>query len=286
MQKDEQEVPTSENNSRDHHNAIVRPLGPGHAVAHRSTERHAGAPTKTGIRELLVVFLTLRPHPSNNATKRSSFLLAGDMDKHQDDLVGVERAFYLKNLVQQPQIPILPTTTQARCYQWATQNCEVDGEALFWVGYFQVQAARQELAKLLQEEDRPKHGGNMTQLIISSLWNQMNVGICALEKVVQELDPCCIRSLAFLGSAYSIRWRFAMDATAAHPEQFGLCQEEELEKAAVVLQRAISLGSIFGEVLGKDSKESDSQATLLLQLEEIFILQGRMEDARKLTKLH
>lgn len=37
---------------------VLKPCGPGHAVAHRGTERHAGAPTTAGIREILVLFVT------------------------------------------------------------------------------------------------------------------------------------------------------------------------------------------------------------------------------------
>ena len=33
---------------------------PGHAIVHKTTQRHAGAPTTSGIRDILVIFLTAR----------------------------------------------------------------------------------------------------------------------------------------------------------------------------------------------------------------------------------
>ena len=40
--------------------AVLRPTKAGHALLHRTTERHAGAPTTSGIRDILVIFLTAR----------------------------------------------------------------------------------------------------------------------------------------------------------------------------------------------------------------------------------
>ena len=39
---------------------VKRPISPGHALVHRTTQRHAGAPTLSGIRDILVIFLTAR----------------------------------------------------------------------------------------------------------------------------------------------------------------------------------------------------------------------------------
>jgi len=44
---------------------IRLPKGTGYAIGHSSEERHAGAPTKHGIREILVIFLTTRPRHKN-----------------------------------------------------------------------------------------------------------------------------------------------------------------------------------------------------------------------------
>ena len=47
---------------------VRRPVAPGHALLHRTTLRHAGAPTTSGIRDILVIFLTARrpETPINN----------------------------------------------------------------------------------------------------------------------------------------------------------------------------------------------------------------------------
>ena len=257
-------------------NTILRPFGPGHAVAHRSTERHAGAPTKTGIRELLVVFLTLRPNKPG--VSRDADPKDPDEANGSVDLAGIERAFYLKNLVQQPQIP-LPGVVQNLCYEWAIKNYPFDGESLFWTGRAKVQHSRQALDNLLLHE-RSLNDGN-----VSSLWDEMNEGIIALEKVAREADPYCIRSLLFLGTAYSSRWCFA---TNCDPNRFGLCEKDELEKAGSVLKRALTLDITLSSVLGSDdSAESASRATILLQLGEILLLQGQQDEAREvLSQIH
>ena len=48
--------------SGDHDNVMqpLKPLGPGHAIAHYSNSRHAGAATYTGVRDILVIFLAAK----------------------------------------------------------------------------------------------------------------------------------------------------------------------------------------------------------------------------------
>ena len=257
--------------------AILRPLGPGHAVAHRSTERHAGAPTKSGIRELLVVFLTLRPNKPGALRGTDARDSNGGNDTV--DLAGIERAFYLKNLVQQPQIPI-SGVTQNRCYEWAVKNYPCDGESLFWTGRSKVQHARNVFEKV--QDAASKNEIKSYDVTLSSLWDEMNEGISALEKAAQQVDPYCVRSLLFLGSAYSSRWCLA---TKADPNRFRLCEQEELEKAASVLKRALALDTVFCSILGTaDSTENSSRATILLQLGEILLLQGQLDKAKEVLK--
>ena len=43
----------------------LKPLGPGHALAHLSSERHAGVGTTDGVRDILVLFLTARSNSSS-----------------------------------------------------------------------------------------------------------------------------------------------------------------------------------------------------------------------------
>jgi tetratricopeptide (TPR) repeat protein len=106
---------------------------PGHAIAHRSTERHGGGPTKVvtsscapphgGIREILVLFLTTRQE--NRAPP-------------------VERSFYLKEMARaSPSIRLT-------CYQLAAQENPLDAEAHFWAGFY----------NMLEEDNPDYHGIN------------------------------------------------------------------------------------------------------------------------------
>jgi hypothetical protein len=46
------------NNNNNGNGSILRPSSTGHALAHWSTHRHAGAPTRSGTPEILVIFMT------------------------------------------------------------------------------------------------------------------------------------------------------------------------------------------------------------------------------------
>ncbi|CAB9520793.1 expressed unknown protein [Seminavis robusta] len=267
--------------------AIVHPLSPGHAVAHRSTERHAGAPTKPGeaIREILVFFITLREtlpttpitlqhqQQSNNP---GTIHIMGNPTQYAT-LAGIERAFYLKEIAaQQSKSPAAAdnTGTSQTCYQWALAQNPSDGEALFWVGYFQVQRARAAHDRMVGKEDDNQHMATVTKHVLR-IWRDFDHGIQALETVANRLDPCNIRSLAFLGSAYSWRWCFAQEC---HPQQFGLRQDVELGKAAAVLQRAVRLEELLQGIIVQ-SEEQLFRATLLDQLAEILLIQGKVGQA-------
>ncbi|KAL9184548.1 hypothetical protein ACHAXT_012518 [Thalassiosira profunda] len=48
----------------------LKPLGPGHALAHFSSDRHAGAATSDGVRDILVIFLAAAEnHPSSSGPR-------------------------------------------------------------------------------------------------------------------------------------------------------------------------------------------------------------------------
>ena len=118
--------------------------------------------------------------------------------------------FYLKNLAQQPQIPI-PLSARNRCHDWAFQNYPLDGESLFWIGHRKVQHSRTSLTAIIKEQEITgrKTGDYMSTTVSLLHWDEMNTGLTALEKVADTLDPFCIRALVFLGLAYSIRWSLA-----------------------------------------------------------------------------
>lgn len=93
---------------------ILRPIGTGHAVVHCSNERHAGAPTTRGVREILVFFLTQRPKLSG-----SKYIAPP-----------VERAFHLKRYAKD-----LPKDAALATLDIAVSECQIDGEAHFFKGF-------------------------------------------------------------------------------------------------------------------------------------------------------
>ena len=90
---------------------VQYPIAPGHAVAHRSTQRHGGAPTSKGIREILVFFLTARR-------------VGGSCSN-------VERSFYLKEMAEYEE-----NSFKLQCLQLATQQDPLDAEAHFWSAFY------------------------------------------------------------------------------------------------------------------------------------------------------
>jgi tetratricopeptide (TPR) repeat protein len=103
---------------------IIRPNGVGHVVAHMSTERHAGAPTVKGIREILVFFLTLRPNVSS--TER-----IGQGSSIAPRAPPVERAFHLKLAAKEMTV----ASSAIMCLDMALKERPMDGEAHFWKGF-------------------------------------------------------------------------------------------------------------------------------------------------------
>ena len=97
--------------SNDYGNDVIqRPCGAGHALIHSSTERHAGAPTTGGIRDILVFFLTTRQ--GSKAT-------------------GIERGHRLKALINKSPIHV-----RMNCLKMAIEENPFDGEAFMWLGFY------------------------------------------------------------------------------------------------------------------------------------------------------
>ena len=92
---------------------IVRPSAPGHAVAHLSTVRHAGTPTTSGIREIVVFFLTLRETGASIGAPP------------------VERAFHLK---MNSKTKDMARPAALKCLDLAIGERPEDGEAHFLKG--------------------------------------------------------------------------------------------------------------------------------------------------------
>jgi hypothetical protein len=105
--------------SRDDISCIQRPFSPGHALLHHTTARHAGAPTTSGIRDILVIFLTAR-HPPDMSTAKNTYR--------------IERPMRLQTIAKQ-----LPRGKLIPCLELARENDPTNSEMSYWLGVHLLQ---------------------------------------------------------------------------------------------------------------------------------------------------
>ncbi|KAL7515621.1 hypothetical protein ACHAXN_013276 [Cyclotella atomus] len=105
--------------SRDEISCIQRPVSPGHALLHHTTARHAGAPTTSGIRDILVIFLTAR-HPQDISKSESTYR--------------VERPMRLQTIAKQ-----LPRDKLIPCLELAREHDPLNSEMSYWLGVHLLQ---------------------------------------------------------------------------------------------------------------------------------------------------
>ena len=184
---------------------IRKVKSPGHAIIHRSMERHAGALKTSGIREILVFFITTRQSKINPRAP------------------GIERSFYLKSFVckylerRVLQKPI-PQHLVIDCLFKAVQETPKDGEGYFWLGFQMFQN---------------KYGES---------WDAVQIGIKCLE-MSTALCPCDASFHYYLGIAYLKRWNLAERKGMKQNEY--LIEAEEKEKCISSLERALELESEY-----------------------------------------
>lgn len=98
---------------------IQRPTGPGHAIVHKTTQRHAGAPTTSGVRDILVIFLTAR---------------RPNMAHSDENTWGIERAMRLQSMAKElERSKLIPSLRLART------NDPSNSEVPYWLGVHLVQ---------------------------------------------------------------------------------------------------------------------------------------------------
>jgi tetratricopeptide (TPR) repeat protein len=99
--------------------SIQIPTAPGHAIIHKTTQRHAGAPTTSGVRDILVIFLTARrtvKSGSNENTWR------------------IERAMRLQSIGKElEREKLIPSLRLAR------DNDPTNSEVPYWLGVHLIQ---------------------------------------------------------------------------------------------------------------------------------------------------
>jgi len=155
---------------------IQRPSGPGHAIIHKTTQRHAGAPTVGGIRDILVIFLTAR-QPLKSKVDEITWR--------------VERAMRLtplaKELTRDKLIP---------CLKLATINDPTSHALPYALG-----------VHLLQQGDMDDPSDER--------WEEICQGVSSFEKAI-ELNPADARAYYNLGMAISTRHMYAMQTRRMH----------------------------------------------------------------------
>jgi len=98
---------------------VRRPVRAGHALLHRTTERHAGAPTTSGIRDILVIFLTAR-RPEKPISNEYTY--------------GIETGMRLQTMAKElPRDQCLSGLELARSYD------PMNGELSYWLGVHLLQ---------------------------------------------------------------------------------------------------------------------------------------------------
>lgn len=120
------------------------PIAPGHAIIHKTTERHAGAPTTSGIRDILVIFLTAR-RPTNAKADENTWRIERAM-RMQSIAMGLERKKRILAL------------------QIASTNDPTNSEVFYWLGVHLIQGDMTD-----QSDERWEELRNGVELLMHSI---------------------------------------------------------------------------------------------------------------------
>jgi len=251
---------------------ILRPVATGHAVAHWSTKRHAGAPTISGTRDILVFFLTQR-----KATKTND-----NISPQKAAFSGIERSFNLKLKGQE-----LTGEMALRCLNLAIDETPFDGQAHSLKGVHLIRGTNDRETSATEEKEEQR-------------WQELNQSVYHLIRAT-ECAPFDARISCHLGTAYRQRWMFAQRtqkmellASSSSPSSSPMSSDpkddqqqegEELCKAIEFLQRALFLHQRYREY-GISSDFDDNAALAMLTLGEVLMQLERYDDAiRCLSKV-
>eukprot|EP00577_Skeletonema_sp_RCC1716_P001218 CAMPEP_0113379404 /NCGR_PEP_ID=MMETSP0013_2-20120614/4206_1 /TAXON_ID=2843 ORGANISM="Skeletonema costatum, Strain 1716" /NCGR_SAMPLE_ID=MMETSP0013_2 /ASSEMBLY_ACC=CAM_ASM_000158 /LENGTH=883 /DNA_ID=CAMNT_0000261673 /DNA_START=261 /DNA_END=2912 /DNA_ORIENTATION=- /assembly_acc=CAM_ASM_000158 len=155
---------------------IQRPSAPGHAIIHKTTQRHAGAPTTSGVRDILVIFLTAR-QPEKSEIEEVTWR--------------VERAMRLTPLAKQ-----LSREKLISCLKLATKNDPTSHALPYALG-----------VHLTQEGDMNDPSDER--------WEEICQGVESFERSI-VLNPADARAHYNLGMALSDRHKYAMRTRRMH----------------------------------------------------------------------
>ena len=224
---------------------ILRPSSKGHALAHWSTHRHAGAPTRSGTRFILVIFVAQR-----RAQQESS----------QNSFNGIERSFQLK--LKARELPSEQRDMALRCLDLAIEKSPFDAQAHFWKGFHLMQGG----------SPNPRKDDSETKnRECQHHWEELYTSIYHFEKA-RECAPFDAKISCYAGMAYRQRWMFAQQHK---PREQHI---EDLDKAANCLVHALLLHKNYYQH-GISSDFGDKVSTARITLAEVYLQQERYETA-------
>jgi len=225
---------------------ILRPSAPGHALAHWSTHRHAGAPTSSGTRDILVIFLTQRKIKSNSVSHRSLFN-------------GIDRSFQLK--LKARELPNIQRDMALWCLDLAIKETEFDAQAHFWKGFELIRGVATSTGtdEKIDEERR---------------WHDIEQSVQHLERA-RKYAPYDAKISCYSGMAHRQRWMFAQKHQRM---EVNLRDRKDLSTAAECLERALLLHERYRQH-GISSDFEDNATTARLTLGEVYMQLERYDDA-------
>ena len=221
----------------------LKPIGAGHAIAHLSNERHAGVGTTSGVRDILVLFLT--------ASRKSSTLNV----ESTGTIPYMERATRLKTNARPNCIKCETLEESILCRMMyrrlALQFVPTDGEAWHYLGMSLREHAKTEKEPLALEI--------------------MQLSISCLEQAV-KLTPCDGRLCNNLGLAFE-----TLSEYATATDKTNICGQED--RATYYYKRSVQIHALC-EKVGCDVSFDFAMVTLNYGL--YIANQDKFDDAVKI----
>ena len=134
----------------------LKPLGIGHAVAHYSSKRHAGAGTSAGVRDILVIFL------ATNYKQQSNEMSMAPSWELNARLKAAARSYCSDTCYDNIEEQLL---CRIRHHRLAIDQIMTDGEAWHYLGM----AVMDYYDFMLQQQPRPEYSDDVLDLAISCL---------------------------------------------------------------------------------------------------------------------
>mmetsp|Transcript_11572 Transcript_11572/g.17249 ORF Transcript_11572/g.17249 Transcript_11572/m.17249 type:complete len:696 (-) Transcript_11572:374-2461(-) len=252
--------------------SILRPLKAGYAVAHRSTVRHAGAPTRHGVREILVLFLTTRQKPDLQQAPgvERSYRLKLMANKHpsssvikeclymaiEENPADPEPPYLLARELMKPPSPNSNNSIEqrqkdindgVRYFEIATSLAPFDARVYYNLA-LALLARYSFTLQYNNKNDQEDESSDFEQTELRNIRNALNAAI-HYEKVSREVG--CSEGLNIAGALYTLGSNFGRHkSTASIQEAINyLGQIKEFTTDSAMLQEVEFLGEYCRERL-------------------------------------